>query len=274
MKETKNTFTIFVSSSDGFEDCWHPFFTLFEKFWSNCKYPILLNTEYKDFSFKDLNIISTKAQSKILDRELSWCERFIKTLEQAKTPLILYFQEDYFLDMPVNVEFIEKVADLMLNNPEIKRVGLVTNDAIGKLSPSEYPELWEISMSARYIISTQTSLWRKDALLEYLHPEENIWMFEIFGTWRARKRKEKFLSLNRNMFVDNNKIVSYLHTGVIKGKWHPEIPKLFKDNNIEVDFTKRGFYNLNIPTLKRKIETFRTLLSSPKLFFKALYESI
>lgn len=269
-----NKITILVNSSDNFEDCWNPFFILFKKNWANCTYPIFLNTEFKEYSIDGLNILSTKSHKNTNDRKLTWSECLINAVKQIDSPLILYFQEDYFLDMPVKVDFIEKVAAIMLENPEIKRVGLVTTDSIGKLYQSDYRELWEISNNARYRISTQTSLWRQETLLSYLRPEENGWMFEIFGTWRSKKRKEKFLTLNRDLFSGDAKKVSYLHTGIIKGKWHPEIPKLFLENNIKVDFSIRGFYDLNISTIKRKTETFRKLLLSPKILFKALYESI
>ena len=42
-------FTVLVNSSDGFEDCWDPFFKLFDKYWPNCNAPIILNTEKKTY---------------------------------------------------------------------------------------------------------------------------------------------------------------------------------------------------------------------------------
>lgn len=270
MSLLKNNLTILVNTSDGFEDCWQPFFFLFKKNWTYCKYPILLNTEFKDYSFEDLEIKASKCHENYTDRKLTWSECLINALNQIESPLILYFQEDYFLDKIVDVDFVEKMVNLMINKPEIKRIGLVTTDSLGELYPCEFPELNIISVKAKYRISTQVAIWRKDTLLSYLKPEENGWMFEIFGTWRSRKKSEVFLTLNRNLFNNSNKIFSYLHTGIIKGKWHPEIPQLFRENNINLDLSKRGFYDLNMPIYKRKIETFRKLVSSPVLFIKAI----
>jgi len=52
--------SIFVNTSDNFEDCWDPFFKLFSIFWPNCPFPIVLNTETKDYSYPGLNIRCTK----------------------------------------------------------------------------------------------------------------------------------------------------------------------------------------------------------------------
>ncbi len=41
----------------------------------------------------------------------------------------------------------------------------------------------------------------------------------------------------------NGIILPNLFTGIIRGKWKKEVEELFKKNNIEVDFTKRGFFD-------------------------------
>jgi len=51
-----DNFSIFLNSTDSFEDCWLPFFTLIKKFWPNLEYKIYLNTETKEYYSKGLNI--------------------------------------------------------------------------------------------------------------------------------------------------------------------------------------------------------------------------
>ena len=51
--------TILINTSDGFEDCWNPFFTLFKKYWPNNQSPVFLNTEFKNYVHPGLNIKST-----------------------------------------------------------------------------------------------------------------------------------------------------------------------------------------------------------------------
>lgn len=63
--------------------------------------------------------------------------------------------------------------------------------------------------------------------------------------------------------------IDYLHTGIIKGKWLPQIEDVFDKNGISVDFTKRGFYKSK-NALLRQIETGNPLLHQPGYFIKQL----
>jgi hypothetical protein len=261
-------FSILVNTSDGFEDCWNPFFTLFSLHWPNCTVPIFLNTETKDWSFPELSIHATRVQAKQdVARKLSWSECLLGALEQITTPLVLYLQEDYFLSGPTDVARIEEYASLMLRCPEIKHVGLTYFGAAGPFGPTKWPSLWRISDKSRYRVSTQAGLWRVDTLRSYLRAEENGWMFEIFGTWRARRRKELFLTVRRNEAA--RAPIDYAHTGIVKGRWHPDVPALFARFGIALDFDKRGFYR-PLPWPLGKVGTVRKLISEPKALVKNL----
>ena len=45
--------------------------------------------------------------------------------------------------------------------------------------------------------------------------------------------------------IKSNQLIPYIFTGIIKGKWKNEVKDLFKNNNIIVDFEKRGFLKIN-----------------------------
>ena len=94
-------------------------------------------------------------------------------------------------------------------------------------------------------------------------------MFEIFGTQRAKKKRDLFLTLNREIYNEANPAILYTHTGIIKGKWHPAMPALFKRNQIEMDFSKRGIYREK-PYLLRKLETGLKLVKDPFLFYNGM----
>lgn len=266
----ENKFTLIVNSSDGFEDCWYPYFTLLKKYWSDLDQPILLNTEFKDYSFSDLDIISSKVHVGITDRKLTWSECLIKAIEKVGTPLILYMQEDYFLEQTVNNNIILEFADLMLKDSSIKYIGLTDIGNCGPFKVYDYDERLSVVGNSKYRISTQAGLWRKEILLSYLRPEENGWMFEIFGTRRSKKRNEIFLTSNRDLYSkNNNPIITYEHTGIIKGQWHKAMPALFEKEGIDNNFDLRGIYRPK-PILARKIETARKLLKSPIRFIKGM----
>ena len=263
-------YTIIVNSSDGFEDCWNPFFTLFKKYWPDNESLVFLNTEFKNYVHPGLNIKSTKVQEGITDRKLTWSECLIKALQQVETPFVLYLQEDYFIESKVNQAKIEELAYKMINEFEIKYIGLTK---FGNYPPfHDYfgdNNLKIVSKNSKYRVSTQAGLWRKEALLSYLENDENGWEFEIFGSRRAKMRNDLFLTLSPD-YLKENIVFDYQLTGIIKGKWLRTIPTLFERENIQIDFSKRGFYK-ELKVLYRKIETFKKIFFDPTKFFKKYF---
>ena len=39
---------------------------------------------------------------------------------------------------------------------------------------------------------------------------------------------------------DKNEIISYVFTGIIKGKWNRDVEKLFSNHDIKIDYSQRG----------------------------------
>lgn len=260
--------TILVNSSDGFADCWGPFFKLFMLYWPNCNVKVLLNTETTDWSFPGLDLYCTQVGVGV--GKLTWSECLIKALDQVDTPLVLYLQEDYFLERPVDVRLVHEWADMMEADAKVKHIGFTHFGSGGPFHPTSDPRLWRIDQNARYRISTQAGLWRTETLRSYLKPEENGWMFEIYGTRRASKRSDCFLTANRDIYCsDKTPIFQYVHTGIIKGRWHPGMPQLFARHGIAVDFEKRGFYK-EPHWLIRKAGTLKKLASNPVAFVRSM----
>lgn len=250
--------TVLVNSSDGFEDCWGPFFHLQQAHWPDCNFPVLLNTETRDWT------VPNGRCSRVAHGEphrLSWSECLIRAIGQVETPLLMYFQEDYFLDRAVDHAKIMAAVDLMLQRPDIGHIALTRHGSFGPYDPFPVEGFAKIRQRARYRISTQAGLWRTQTLLGYLDPHENGWMFEIFGTRRAHRRSDLFLMAD---FSEGNggPAVDYVHTGIIKGKWHPAMPNLFAKHGLTTDFSRRGFYVEPHPLL-RKWEVIKKLSQDP-----------
>lgn len=265
---SQQKFTILVNSSDGFADCWEPFFKLFTLYWPNCNVKVILNTETTDWSFPGLDMHCTRLGVGTV--KLTWSECLIKALDQVDTPLVLYLQEDYFFEKPVDVRLVNELVDMMEADAKVKHIGLTHFGSYGPFHPTSDSRLWKIDQKARYRISTQAGLWRTATLRSYLKPEENGWMFEIYGTRRSRKREECFLTVNRDIYCPKQTpVFQYTHTGIIKGKWHRDMPQLFTRHGIEVDFEKRGFYK-EPHWLFRKVGTLKKLASNPVAFVRGM----
>lgn len=260
-------FTLLVNSCDAFEDCWDPFFTLLQRYWQGALPPILLNTEYKDYTFPDLPIETTRVQIGHPDR-LSWSACLDSALAKVETPLVLYMQEDYFLERRVDIDVINRATRLMMEDPEIKHLGLTHFGSGGNLSSSSNQGFSTIGARAPYRISTQAGLWRVETLRSYLKPWESGWAFELFGTTRAWRRSETFLTVERGSSAPP---IAYQHTGIVKGQWSDFIPALFEVESISVDLSKRGIHR-DPGGFRRRVKLLRTIASQPKLALRSLLE--
>jgi len=243
-----SNFSILVNTCDKFEDCWDPFFKLFSIYWPEFKGRIYLNTEYKDYSYNNLNIYSLKVcNAKIDALKITWSECLIRALENIEDEIVLYMQEDYFIKSFVQNDKITDFANTMINN-DIDCIHLTDQNSSGPFSITKFDDLWLIDKNAPYRISCQAALWKKSVLLQYIRTYENPWQFEKYGTKRSKKLVHKFYTVNRDKYKINiNEIIPYVFTGIIRGYWFEEVVELFLINNIQVDFTKRGFVKDAIP---------------------------
>jgi hypothetical protein len=237
-------YTILVNSTDCFEDCWQPFFTLLDKYWAGTKPSIILNSETKDFTYGGLDITCSKVAGAKTTSHLAWGECLLRCLEKINTEIVLYLQEDYFINAPVDVEQINAFVKIM-REEQYSHISLVTFSNGGPWCATKYPLLWEVGRNASYRISLQAGLWRKDRLRFYLRRHETPWQFEVWGSKRAHRIKDTFLCVSRDVFDNHSRqIIPYEPTGIVKGKWNRDVVyRLFLENGIDVDYSKRGFYD-------------------------------
>lgn len=252
-----NKYAIFVNTCDKFEDCWDPFFKLFSIYWPDFKGQIYLNTEYKEFKYPGLNIVSIKNCEKTHDaHQITWSECLRRGLNAIDNDIVLYMQEDYFLKAKANNDLVEYYAQLMHNN-DIDCIHLTdqnTNEPLIESSP--YVGLWTIPYNIEYRISCQAALWKKEILNQYIRPYESAWNFEEFGTKRAEVLKHNFYSVDRTKVkLNTSEIIPYIFTGIIKGSWFEQVPLLFAAHDIIVDYSIRGIVSNRVErTVKKKIE--------------------
>jgi hypothetical protein len=263
-------FAVFVNSTDSYSDCWEPLFKLFKKFWGDYQGKIYLNTEEKDYSYPGLTIIPTKV-AKFKDKNLlTWSECLLYAFDQIEEDVILYIQEDYFLKDHVNHEKMSELVDLVLKH-QITYLNISDSGNHGPFKPSVINEnIWEVDQNDKYRISTQASLWNVKKMRGYVRKHENPWHFEYYGNIRARRRKDLFYAVNReNYNRHKNPIFPYDATGIVARKWMKEVVlDLFQENNIEMDFEKRGFYDpakdakrfVKKPLFERTVSTIKSLI--------------
>ncbi len=252
-----NDFSILVNTTDSFEDCWVPFFSLFKKFWPDYSGKIYLNTEYKIFTFPGLDIISVQNSEKV------WSSCVKKALDLINERYVLYLQEDYFLKSTVQSEHLAQYFDFMVKH-SIDCLHLTDQHSKGPFHKRNIQDFVEIDQKADDRISCQAAIWKKDVLYSYLRKGESGWHFETYGTMRSHFIKHRFYAIDHSIVHLNQfEIIPYIFTGIVKGQWWHEVKPLFSANNIIIDFSKRGFYQPPLKlSLKRRF--FAKLKRQPK----------
>jgi|TARA_B110000914_G_C15520224_1_gene476372 hypothetical protein len=208
----KNKASILISSTDSYNDCWEPFFNLFEKNFSDISnYNIYLISDTKTYEGHDFvkNITVSKN-----GRILSWSDRMLKALDQIDSEVIFLLFDDYFLmSMLNNNKFIE-FENLMYENKNIANLRLVhkTNSF-----PSSFNNLYQLKNISSYKNSLQPGFWRKQDLINLIQKGESPWQFELLGTIRAFFYPKLFLVVSNQL---SGKIYDTMHYGaIIKGNW-------------------------------------------------------
>ena len=87
----KQDVTILVNSCDLYEDAWDPFFRLLKIQWPDCAYPVILNTETKEYHCDFMDVRTVKSGKK-----RSWSARLKYALDQIETRFVLFSLEDFF----------------------------------------------------------------------------------------------------------------------------------------------------------------------------------
>jgi len=252
-------YTVLVSSTDSYSDCWGPFFSLFEAFWPQPWPRVVLCTESQGFTPERLPLREVHVGTGRHPRP-PWGTAVLSCLRCIPSDLVLYLQDDYFLKGLVRVDIIDQVARLMLSE-HIDCVRLMECDGAGPWKPSSHELLWNVDQHAQYRVTLQAALWRRDALAAFLRAHESPWQFEVWGSRRVARRGGDIRCISRHLFNDEvGQVVPYVPTGIVKGRWNRDVVEaLFEKHGISVDFSQRGFWRRE-ETIARKRDP-RKLLS-------------
>ena len=228
----ENQLAVLVLSCDKYSDIWDPFFNMFFKYWSDCKYPIYLCSDTLEYAHPQVKSITP-------GKSLDWSSQLKWALEQIPEASILLLLEDYILLKPVRNERIEYYFNIFKK----------TNAGYLRLIPyplpnaplPDYPGIGVLNPGTPYRNNTQAAIWKKETLSSLLIPTESAWDFELKGTHRSDKLSEPFLSVEKDGFPpqNGNYPYSYFCTAVVRGQWVRKAVKLIRKNGFDVDLTAR-----------------------------------
>ena len=251
---------ILLCSCDAYEDVWHPFFRLFEKYGGDLKKcNIYLNTESKSYSYKGLNIITPQLYK--AGEKAPWGERFIKTVDTIKEEYVLILIDDFLLRRDVDIDMFKKCIQYLDENKDVASFNLIHLDVNSVDEPSEkFPEFCIVPSGTKYRVNAQAGIWRKDLLKKSILPQESPWDWETYGNMRNDVvLKEEIYALKKGerepYFYDFYNEAYGTISAIMRGKWVVDfVEDLFRENDIQIDFSVRGTYQ----PVKQK--SFRTSL--------------
>ncbi len=240
----KNTppISVIVSSSDGYNDCWDPFFKLFKLYFPlHLASEVLFVTNSLTYVNPDLKVrtITTSEKNKKI---LPWSKRLHIALEQAKNEIVFILLEDLFLRSEGNEQKFKELIRLIYQHPEIGHIRFRSGP--WRKEKSEFEDLDLIGKWTKYRISMQPGLWRKEVLKKHLVLSESAWDLENIGSWRSNVLNDRFYSISSEYLSKNGYIYDANDAGgLAKGKWvERDVKELFAKHQIKIDYNQRGFY--------------------------------
>lgn len=235
--------TVLVCSSDKYADCWDPFFTLFKKYWSECPYDIVLNTESKAFEMDGLDIICYQFYTE--NEKVPYGERLLRHLKTIKTPNVIILMDDFFLRKKVDSEKVIQYAHELSVNTDIAVFSFDSIKDEMNIDDGKYNDFILRPQCGEYKLNFQGGVWRKSSLISLIRAHESPWEIEIKGSIRSFEIKQRFYTLKDISLspIDYGKKKG-LTWGIVRGKWvYDDVVPLFEEHQIMVDFSQRGFFD-------------------------------
>jgi hypothetical protein len=220
LKAFASSVAVIVSSCDAFFDAWRPFVFFFRKHWGDCPFPVHLIVNRLKTRSNTVQPISVGP-----DRE--WASNMITALGSISQPYLLYFQEDYFLNGPVNEARLAEDFAYAFDN----HAASFCFHSRGQLEPDFRPlndRFGVVPPDSDGRTRLQVTLWKKEALLAALRPGETAWDMEA----RASERTRDLLALSYIRRADRP--IPYLMSAIVRGLWTPEAVSLCAEAGIEI----------------------------------------
>ncbi|WP_264229503.1 hypothetical protein [Acholeplasma laidlawii] len=257
----KKLCTVIVNSSDNYHEAWSPFFALVKKYWSDCPYDFVLNTQTKSYANELVNVTTFNYSTQDIPQGDKWGKRLKHCLDSVNTPFVILLLEDFFLHDHVNQFEINKCIEIMQENQNIVSIYFKRISGYSVTSTIDQRFIL-LDENKRFKCNLQASLWNRYELSTILLDEDTPWSFEEYGHLRIRDVNKVFLCTKEGTHSSIKNAVFPYYTdrrmgyGIWSGKWLWNNSKLFKKNNIQIDRIKmKKFTRLDMVTyyIKRVI---------------------
>lgn len=250
-QQKKADVTIVVNSCDKYEDAWHPFFECLWHFAGELPYPIILNTETKQYKSQHYDVICVNTHKRF--RAPTWSERFMNVLGKVETEFVFFLLDDYFLEDRFDMERFEKVVSYMREHPDVGIVDICPHwaesaeeAALNKVKYKNAEDSFVVRNRESFNITCTPSVWRTEALRSLIRLHEDVWDFEIYVGVRAKQQGYKVVRYNtRTPAVYEYDYQVWSGMGITAGKWLPKNRAFFESLGINVNYDRLGILNVS-----------------------------
>lgn len=215
---------ILVASCDKNTETFDAFHHCIEKYWSN--HPEIIyatETEINPYYKTITHDIPLE----------NWTKRIRMTLNDIDDEQILFMIDDCFIRDYVDTGRIEYLKDKLRGNIAVFNFEKsfdsndIETDIIG-FKKRQHNSVYEVSLMC--------GLWQKDKLLKVLEKDCNPWQIE------GEQNNYGFdYYINTADYIIDWGYRTFIPSGIFKGRWCKEVIDFFEKENIEVDYSKKGF---------------------------------
>jgi hypothetical protein len=193
----KGKIALLILSCDKYYELWDPVFKSIDEFWKDCKYDKFLLTNFKDYNYKNVNVIK-------VGEDISWSNNLAIALSEIRKTYshVLISLDDLFLNKKVDNQLLESVIEsfILIDGNYLKLIE-------GPKHTRRFNDLFgEIEPGSIYRPTCVFALWKISILEELLVLSENAWEFERKGAVRSNSY-DKFFVIYKDIFIYRNSVV-------------------------------------------------------------------
>ena len=216
---------IVVFSCDSCEDTFEPFYKCMEKYYSNHPEIIYVTETKKNPYYKTI----------FKNYPLDLCTKKVReALKEIDDNVILLTTDDNFIREPVDEERINYVASVIGGN-----IAMFNFEKSFDSQDQEccYKGFKKKNLKGIAVNSIMCGIWQKEKLIQALNITCRPWEIERLNIAVGE------YYINSEDFIINIGYEFQKPFAITKGKWAKEIIPFFEKEGIEMDYSKRGFYD-------------------------------
>lgn len=204
-------------------DMWEIFSKLFRKYWKDCPYQVILVTDV--YYETDVQYAFTK----IVQIDETWAKMIKKAINEAQTPYVSLWMDDYLLCDYVNNEDIEKQLERAIKY-HAANMRLIESPACHG-HWERHKNIGYYKRGKAYSFATQIGIWDSSFLNRTVKDEWSAWDFERIASLekvgdQAQDKQPILVALDYEFPYEE---------GVRKGRWMQQGAKLCRRNGIKLD---------------------------------------